>query len=77
MNRLVQVGPSTPARRGNRLGLPLTKAMVEANRAQFDIVSAPKAKEPWGVHRLPATTGVGRLTKKNGDPGSSVAQLKL
>jgi len=27
---------------GTGLGLPLTKAMVEANRAQFDIVSAPK-----------------------------------
>ncbi|MBA68895.1 MAG: PAS domain-containing sensor histidine kinase [Rhizobiales bacterium] len=38
-----QVGP-TPRKRGDGtgLGLPLTKAMVEANRAAFDIVSAPK-----------------------------------
>ena len=38
-----QVGP-TPRKRGDGtgLGLPLTKAMVEANRAMFDIVSAPK-----------------------------------
>jgi PAS domain S-box-containing protein len=38
-----QVGP-TPRKRGDGtgLGLPLTKAMVEANRAQFDIISAPK-----------------------------------
>ncbi|MCC0034739.1 MAG: PAS domain S-box protein [Hoeflea sp.] len=37
-----QVGPG-PRQRGDGtgLGLPLTKAMVEANRAQFDIVSAP------------------------------------
>ena len=38
-----QVGP-TPRKRGDGtgLGLPLTKAMVEANCAMFDIVSAPK-----------------------------------
>lgn len=38
-----QVGPA-PRKRGDGtgLGLPLTKAMVEANRAMFDIVSAPK-----------------------------------
>ncbi|MBW3097320.1 PAS domain-containing sensor histidine kinase [Pseudohoeflea coraliihabitans] len=38
-----QVGPA-PRQRGDGtgLGLPLTKAMVEANRARFDIVSAPK-----------------------------------
>ncbi len=38
-----QVGP-TPRQRGDGtgLGLPLTKAMVEANRAQFDIISAPR-----------------------------------
>tara|TARA_R110002020_G_scaffold47500_20_gene135111 strand:- start:757 stop:5220 length:4464 start_codon:yes stop_codon:yes gene_type:complete len=37
-----QVGPG-PRQRGDGtgLGLPLTKAMVEANRAQFDIVSTP------------------------------------
>lgn len=37
-----QVGPG-PRQRGDGtgLGLPLTKAMVEANRAQFDIISAP------------------------------------
>ncbi|MDF1606592.1 ATP-binding protein [Hoeflea sp. YIM 152468] len=37
-----QVGPG-PRQRGDGtgLGLPLTKAMVDANRAQFDIVSAP------------------------------------
>jgi len=37
-----QVGTG-PRQRGDGtgLGLPLTKAMVEANRAQFDIVSAP------------------------------------
>ena len=37
-----QVGPG-PRQRGDGtgLGLPLTKAMVEANRAQFEIVSAP------------------------------------
>ncbi|PWW01371.1 PAS domain S-box-containing protein [Hoeflea marina] len=37
-----QVGPG-PRQRGDGtgLGLPLTKAMVESNRAQFDIVSAP------------------------------------
>ncbi|WP_412051190.1 ATP-binding protein [Hoeflea sp. Naph1] len=37
-----QVGPGPRQRgEGTGLGLPLTKAMVEANRAQFDIVSAP------------------------------------
>ncbi|MEQ8737245.1 MAG: ATP-binding protein [Hoeflea sp.] len=37
-----QVGPG-PRQRGDGtgLGLPLTKAMVEANRARFDIVSTP------------------------------------
>lgn len=37
-----QVGPG-PRQRGDGtgLGLPLTKAMVESNRAQFDIVSTP------------------------------------
>ncbi|MGJ8572135.1 MAG: ATP-binding protein [Hoeflea sp.] len=37
-----QVGPGARQRGdGTGLGLPLTKAMVEANRAQFDIVSTP------------------------------------
>jgi len=37
-----QVGPGPrPRGDGTGLGLPLTKAMVEANRAQFDIVSTP------------------------------------
>ncbi|KGF67834.1 hypothetical protein LL06_19855 [Hoeflea sp. BAL378] len=37
-----QVGPGPRQRgEGTGLGLPLTKAMVEANRAQFDIVSTP------------------------------------
>ena len=37
-----QVGPGPRQRgEGTGLGLPLTKAMVEANRAQFEIVSAP------------------------------------
>jgi PAS domain S-box-containing protein len=37
-----QVGTGPRQRgEGTGLGLPLTKAMVEANRAQFDIVSAP------------------------------------
>lgn len=37
-----QVGPGPRQRgEGTGLGLPLTKAMVEANRAQFDIVSSP------------------------------------
>lgn len=37
-----QVGPGPRSRGdGTGLGLPLTKAMVEANRAQFDIVSTP------------------------------------
>jgi signal transduction histidine kinase len=35
-------GTSRPQGEGTGLGLPLTKAMVEANRAQFEIRSAPQ-----------------------------------
>jgi len=34
---------STTPRGGTGLGLPLTKAMAEANRATFHLTSAPKA----------------------------------
>ena len=39
-----QIATSAPGHSGGTgLGLPLTKALAEANRARFQITSAPKA----------------------------------
>ena len=68
-------GSSRPRGDGTGLGLPLTKAMVEANRAEFDIRSAPNEGTLIEIS-FPSSAGPCRLTGAGRKKGRQRRPLK-